>query len=208
MPEQWINNYVLLFGKKEKLSLTKKLQFMEVIKTGIKDLLIIKPQVFEDDRGYFFESFNDEKFRESGIDANFVQDNESQSMKHVLRGLHFQKPPYAQGKLVRVMHGSVLDVAVDLRKGSPSYGKSKSIILTGNEKRMLWIPEGFAHGFVTLEDNTVFFYKCTNFYNKSSEGSIRWNDPDLGINWGEIKNPVLSEKDKVAPFFRDFKSPF
>lgn len=181
---------------------------MEVVETGIKDLLIIKPQVFEDGRGYFFESFNDEKFREVGIDANFVQDNESRSMKHVLRGLHFQKPPYAQGKLVRVMHGSVLDVAVDLRKGSPTYGKSKSIILTGKDKRMLWIPEGFAHGFVTLENNTVFFYKCTNLYNKSSEGSLRWNDPDLGIDWGDIKNPVLSGKDKVAPFFRDFERPF
>jgi len=181
---------------------------MEVVETGIKNLLIIKPKVFEDDRGYFFESFNQEKFNDCGIDATFVQDNESRSMKHVLRGLHFQKPPFAQGKLVRVMHGSVLDVAVDLRKGSPTFGHSKSIQLSGKDKLMLWIPEGFAHGFVTLEYDTVFFYKCTGLYNKDSEGSIRWNDPDLDINWGKIDNPILSGKDEVAPFFRDFESPF
>ena len=181
---------------------------MEVVETGIKDLLVIKPRVFEDGRGYFFESFNKDMFQKNGVNATFVQDNESQSMKHVLRGLHFQKPPFAQGKLVRVMHGSVLDVAVDLRKGSPTYGKWKSILLTSKNKWILWIPEGFAHGFVTLEDHTVFFYKCTNFYNKGSEGSIRWDDPDMGINWGDVKNPVLSEKDKIAPFFRDFESPF
>jgi dTDP-4-dehydrorhamnose 3,5-epimerase len=181
---------------------------MEVVETGIHKLLIIKPKVFEDDRGYFFESFNKEKFRENGITANFVQDNESRSMKDVLRGLHFQKPPYAQGKLIRVIRGSVLDVAVDLRKGSPTFGKSKSIILSGKTRRMLWIPEGFAHGFITLEDDTVFFYKCTNLYNKESEGSVRWNDPDLAIDWGEIENPILSDKDKEAPFFRDFESPF
>ena len=181
---------------------------MEVVETGIKDLLIIKPRVFEDDRGYFFESFNQDIFQKNGVNATFVQDNESRSMKHVLRGLHFQKPPYAQGKLVRVMHGSVLDVAVDLRKGSPTYGQWKSILLTSTNKWILWMPEGFAHGFVTLEDYTVFFYKCTNFYSKVSEGSIRWNDPDIGINWGEINNPILSDKDKVAPFFRGFVSPF
>lgn len=181
---------------------------MEVVETGIKDLLIIKPRVFEDDRGYFFESFNQDIFQKHGVNATFVQDNESRSMKHVLRGLHFQKPPYAQGKLVRVMHGSVLDVAVDLRKGSPTYGQWKSILLTSTNKWILWIPEGFAHGFVTLEDYTVFFYKCTNFYSKVSEGSIRWNDPDVGIDWGEINNPILSDKDKDAPFFRDFESPF
>ncbi len=181
---------------------------MEVVETGINDLLLIKPKVFEDDRGYFFESFNDEKFRDFGINETFVQDNESRSMKHVLRGLHFQKPPYAQGKLVRVVRGSVLDVAVDLRKGSPTFGQWRSITLTGKDKWMLWIPIGFAHGFVTLEDDTVFFYKCTNLYNKDSEGTIRWDDPDLAIDWGEIINPVLSEKDVAAPLFRDFVSPF
>ncbi len=180
---------------------------MEIIKTEIQDLLIIKPQVFEDDRGYFFESFNQEKFLTHGIDVKFVQDNESRSMKNVLRGLHFQKHPYAQGKLVRVMHGSVLDVAVDLRKDSSTYGKWASIVLSDKNKWMYWIPQGFAHGFLTLEDNTVFFYKCTNVYNKTSEGSIRWNDPDLNINW-DVDNPILSEKDIVAPLFKDFDSPF
>ncbi|MFP4470601.1 MAG: dTDP-4-dehydrorhamnose 3,5-epimerase [Bacteroidales bacterium] len=181
---------------------------MEIIKTDIKDLLIIKPRVFEDDRGYFFESYNREKFLAHGIDVTFVQDNESRSVKNVLRGLHFQNPPYSQGKLVRVMRGSVLDVAVDLRKDSPTYGKWASIVLSAKNKWMYWVPEGFAHGFRTLEDDTVFFYKCTNIYNKESEGSIAWNDPDLNIDWGQGEMPVLSEKDQQAPRFRDFVSTF
>jgi dTDP-4-dehydrorhamnose 3,5-epimerase len=180
---------------------------MEIIKSEIPDVLIIKPDVFQDERGYFFESFNAEKFREYGIDAYFVQDNESKSEKGVLRGLHFQGPPYAQGKLVRVMKGSVLDVAVDLRHDSAYFGRSVSIILSESNKWMYWIPEGFAHGFITLEDNTVFFYKCTNFYDKASEGSIRWNDPDLNIDWGN-EHPILSEKDQNAPFLKDFKKTF
>lgn len=180
---------------------------MEIIETKIPDLYIVKPMVFEDHRGYFFESYNKEKFLQKGIDQNFVQDNESKSMKGVLRGLHFQKPPYAQGKLVRVMKGAVLDVAVDIRKNSPTYGQWASIELTESNKWMYWVPPGFAHGFVTLEDNTVFFYKCTNVYNKESEGSILWNDPDLQINWG-ISDPLLSDKDKVSPLFRNFVSPF
>lgn len=181
---------------------------MEIVETGIKDLVIIKPNVFEDDRGYFFESYNKIKFLEKGIDVNFVQDNESRSMKNVLRGLHFQKPPFTQGKLVRVMRGSVLDVAVDLRKNSPTYGKWASIVLSDKNKWMYWVPAGFAHGFMTLEDNTVFFYKCTNIYNKDSEGSLLWNDPDLKIDWGGDISPILSGKDKVAPSFKDFDSPF
>ena len=180
---------------------------MEIIKSAIPDVLIIKPDVFQDERGYFFESFNEEKFRAYGIDAKFIQDNESKSQKGVLRGLHFQNPPYAQGKLVRVMKGSVLDVAVDLRRESPYFGKWVSIVLSESNKWMYWIPEGFAHGFMTLEDNTVFFYKCTHFYNKSSEGSIRWNDPDLKIDWGSDA-PILSEKDQNAPFLKDFKGNF
>lgn len=180
---------------------------MQIIETEIPDLLIIKPQVFEDDRGYFFESYNLEKFVNAGIDVNFVQDNESKSMKNVLRGLHFQAPPFAQGKLVRVMRGAVLDVAVDLRKESPTYGKWASIVLTESNKFMYWIPAGMAHGFLTLEDNTVFFYKCTNVYSKPSEGSIRWNDPSLGIKWG-IENPILSAKDQTAPLFELFTTPF
>ncbi len=180
---------------------------MEIIKTKIPDLLIVKPAVFEDKRGYFFESYNKEKFLGQGVDQNFVQDNESKSMKGVLRGLHFQAPPFAQGKLVRVMKGAVLDVAVDIRKNSPTYGQWASIELTESNKMMYWVPPGFAHGFVTLEDNTVFFYKCTNMYNKASEGSIRWNDPDLNIDWG-VADPILSEKDQVSPLFKDFVSPF
>jgi len=180
---------------------------MEIIKTKIPDLLIIKPSVFKDDRGYFFESYNKGKFIEQGIDQNFVQDNESKSMKGVLRGLHFQKPPFAQGKLVRVMKGAVLDVAVDLRRKSSTYGQWASIELTEDNKFMYWIPPGFAHGFVTLEDDTVFFYKCTNMYNKESESSIRWNDPSLNIHWG-IDSPILSEKDKKSPLFQGFISPF
>jgi len=180
---------------------------MDIIKTPLQGLLIIKPDVFEDERGYFFESFNYSKFQDLGMDIRFLQDNESKSRKGVLRGLHFQSPPFAQGKLVRVMQGSVLDVAVDIRKNSPTYGKWESIILSGRNKWMYWIPEGFAHGFVTLEDDTIFFYKCTNVYNKGSEGSILWNDPDLNINWN-IKDPVISDKDRNSPVFRDFHSPF
>lgn len=180
---------------------------MKIIKTEIPDLLIIKPDVFEDQRGYFFESYNRQKFVASDIPYTFVQDNESKSQKGVLRGLHFQNPPYAQGKLVRVMKGAVQDVAVDIRKDSPTYGKWASFELSEQNKMMYWIPPGMAHGFVTLEDDTVFFYKCTNLYNKRSEGSIRWNDPDLNVNW-QIKDPILSIKDQKAPFFRDFKSNF
>ncbi|PIQ27445.1 MAG: dTDP-4-dehydrorhamnose 3,5-epimerase [Bacteroidetes bacterium CG18_big_fil_WC_8_21_14_2_50_41_14] len=180
---------------------------MEIIKTNIPDLYIVKPTVFEDHRGYFFESYNKEVFLRHGIDQNFVQDNESKSQKNVLRGLHFQKPPFAQGKLVRVIRGSVLDVAVDIRKSSPTYGKWASIELTQENKWMYWVPPGFAHGFITLEDNTTFFYKCTNMYNKESEGSILWNDPDLNIDW-KISQPILSEKDIIAPLFKDFISPF
>ena len=180
---------------------------MEIVKTKIPDLYIIKPRVFEDNRGYFFESYNKNAFLQSGIDQNFVQDNESKSSKGVLRGLHFQKTPFAQGKLVRVMQGAVLDVAVDLRKASPTYGEWVAVELNHDNKWMYWIPPGFAHGFVTLEDNTVFFYKCTNVYNKESEGSILWNDPDLNIDW-KISNPILSEKDLHSPLFKDFISPF
>jgi len=180
---------------------------MEVIKTAIPDLYIVKPNVFEDHRGYFFESYNKENFLRNGIDQNFVQDNESKSAKGVLRGLHFQKPPFAQGKLVRVMRGSVLDVAVDIRINSPTYGQWASVELTQDNKWMYWVPPGFAHGFVTLEDNTVFFYKCTNVYNKDSEGSILWNDPNLNIDW-KVENPILSDKDQTSPLFKDFVSPF
>ncbi len=180
---------------------------MEIVKTPIEGLLVIKPNVFEDERGYFFESYNREIFLKHGLDLNFVQDNESKSKKGVLRGMHFQNPPFAQGKLVRVVRGAVLDVAVDIRKGSPTYGKWHSVMLSGDNKQMYWIPAGFAHGFLTLEDETVFFYKCTNVYNKEAEGCIRWNDPDLAIDWG-TGSPVISDRDGNAPFFKDFKSDF
>lgn len=180
---------------------------MEIVKTKIADLYIIKPRVFEDHRGYFFESYNKQEFIRLGIDKNFVQDNESMSDKGVLRGLHFQKPPFDQGKLVRVMQGAVLDIAVDIRKSSPTYGEWVAVELTQNNKWMYWIPPGFAHGFVSLQDNTVFFYKCTNIYNSESEGSILWNDPTLAIDWN-IENPTLTEKDMNSPLFKDFDSPF
>ena len=190
-----------------RLSLKFKAKNMELIKTSIDGLLIIKPDVFKDERGYFFESYNKERFAKAGLNMDFVQDNESKSDKGVLRGLHFQKPPYAQGKLVRVIKGSVMDVAVDLRKESPTYGKWESVVLTEENKLQFWIPEGFAHGFVTLEDDTIFAYKCTNVYNKESEGSLLWNDPDINIEWN-IENPILSEKDKISPLFKNFETPF
>jgi dTDP-4-dehydrorhamnose 3,5-epimerase len=180
---------------------------MEIIKTELEGLLIIKPAVFEDERGYFFESYNREKFKEAGIDMKFVQDNESKSKKGVIRGLHLQAPPFEQGKLVRVMRGSVLDVAVDIRKNSPTYGKWASIELSGQNKWMYWVPPGFAHGFATLEDETIFFYKCTNVFNKDAERCFYWNDPDINIEWG-IQDPVVSSRDSLAPRFRDFVSPF
>jgi dTDP-4-dehydrorhamnose 3,5-epimerase len=180
---------------------------MEIIKTGPEGLLLIKPDIFRDDRGYFFESFNAGKFSKEGLEVKFLQDNESSSKKGVVRGLHFQIPPYEQAKLVRVVKGAALDVAVDLRKASPTYGKWTSVLLTGDNKWMFWIPAGFAHGFATLEDDTVFFYKCTQVYNKEAERSILWNDPDINIDWGVAK-PVISEKDKLASGFRQFLSPF
>jgi dTDP-4-dehydrorhamnose 3,5-epimerase len=167
---------------------------MKKISTKLQGLVLIQPDVFPDSRGYFFESFQEEKFRAFGIDARFVQDNESLSQKGVLRGLHFQRPPFAQGKLVRVVTGAVMDVAVDIRKGSPTYGQWVKAELSASNKLMMYIPEGFAHGFLVLEDNTIFQYKCTNYYNRESEGGIIWNDPDLNIDWG-VDNPIVSEKD-------------
>ena len=181
---------------------------MELIKTKIQDLYIIKPDVFEDERGYFFESFNKEKFKALGLDTDFVQDNESKSQKNVLRGLHFQNPPFAQGKLVRVVKGAVLDVAVDLRSKSATYGQWEAVELSEENKLMYWIPPGFAHGFLTLRDDTVFTYKCTNIYNKQSEGSILWNDHSLNIDWNLNQKPILSQKDKESPIFSDFISLF
>jgi dTDP-4-dehydrorhamnose 3,5-epimerase len=180
---------------------------MEIIETKLKGVRVIKPRVFEDARGYFLESYNRNVFAEAGLNMDFVQDNQSLSQKGVLRGLHFQNQPYAQGKLVRVITGAVLDVAVDIRKNSPTYGQWFGLELTEKNKWMMYIPEGFAHGFATLEDNTVFSYKCTNFYNKASEDCILWNDPDLAINW-HLKDPLLSEKDLQGKKMKDFVSLF
>lgn len=180
---------------------------MNILKTVLSGLLIIDPKVFEDERGYFFESYNTDLFRSCGIDADFAQDNESRSAKGVLRGLHFQEPPFEQGKLIRVARGTVIDVSVDIRKDSPTYGKWAAFELSELNKRMLWIPPGFAHGFVSLEDDTIFIYKCTNVYDRDSENSIRWNDPELNIDWG-IENPIISDKDSKAPLFMELESPF
>lgn len=182
-----------------------KIKIMNIRETGIDGLLLIEPKVFGDERGYFFEVFSERDFRkETGLDIHFVQDNESMSSKGVLRGLHFQKTPYAQDKLVRVVSGSVQDVAVDLRSGSQTFGQYYSVVLDSVSKNMLFLPAGFAHGFLTLEDNTVFQYKCSRFYEPSSEASVRWNDPDIGIEWmlpGE--SYIISAKDQVAPFLKE-----
>jgi dTDP-4-dehydrorhamnose 3,5-epimerase len=181
---------------------------MEKIETGFEGLYLLKPRVFEDDRGHFFESFNQKNFNELvGGNIQFLQDNQSFSNKDVLRGLHFQKPPFEQGKLVRSITGSVLDIVVDIRKNSATYGQHYGATLSAENKHLLWIPPGFAHGFLCLEDGTVFNYKCTNYYDKASEDSLLWNDSDLDIDW-KVANPILSEKDEQANQFKDFASPF
>lgn len=182
---------------------------MNFLETEIKDLFIIEPKIWKDDRGYFFESYNKQSFEDAGIDVNFVQDNQSLSQKGTLRGLHAQANPFAQGKLVRVIQGTVLDIAVDIRKGSDTYGKYEAVELSGENNRMLWIPPGFLHGFVTLEDNTIFAYKVSGLYNKSSEFGVIWNDPELKIDWGiSVDQIILSEKDKTLPLFRDINASF
>ena len=179
---------------------------MNIIKTNFKDLLIIEPRVFKDTRGYFLESYRKEKLNQF-IAIDFVQDNESCSEKNVLRGLHFQNPPFSQAKLIRVIQGVILDVVVDLRKNSETYGQHFDIELNQTNKTQLFIPVGFAHGFVTLTDETIINYKCSEFYNPKSEVSLLWNDQQLNINW-PVKNPILSEKDKNGLIFNNFSSPF
>ena len=175
-------------------------------KTNIEDIILLTPRVYEDERGYFMESYNQKKV-EILIKDRFVQDNESESHKNVLRGLHFQLPPHAQSKLIRVIKGSILDIAVDLRKDSSTYGKHFKHILSGENKKQLYIPVGFAHGFLSLEDNTILNYKCSDYYNANNEASILWNDPNLAIDWG-IDNPILAEKDQLAQNFITFENPF
>lgn len=182
---------------------------MEVIETAIKGLLIIKPRIFNDDRGYFYESYNKDKFTEAGIDVAFVQDNQSFSHRGAIRGLHGQANPFAQSKLVRVINGRVLDVAVDIRKGSPTYGEYVSIELSSDNKLQFWIPAGFLHGFSTLENETIFTYKVNNYYDKASEIGVLWNDASLKIDWGISPEEVLlSPKDELLPGFDLFRSPF
>lgn len=174
---------------------------MEFRKTSIEGLIEVLPRIFGDERGYFLESYHKEAFSENGIPFDFVQDNQSLSSAGVLRGLHFQREPHSQGKLVRVIMGKALDVAVDLRPGSPTFGKHEKFLLDAKTQNMVYIPTGFAHGFLALEQ-CLFTYKCTSFYNKASEGGIIWNDPDLGIDWG-IENPNISQKDLELPQFKD-----
>lgn len=178
---------------------------MAIIKTDIEGVFIIEPKIFGDERGYFYESYNKERFEEeTGIVTNFVQDNQSKSSYGVLRGLHFQKPPHAQSKLVRVVKGTVLDVAVDIRKGSPTFGKHVAVELTENNHLQFFIPRGFAHGFVVLSEEAIFQYKCDNLYAPESEGSIIWNDPDINIDWKvDADKIILSEKDKHHPCLKD-----
>ena len=182
---------------------------MKFIKTAIQDVYIIEPSVFGDDRGYFLESFNLEKFYKNVYPVKFIQDNESKSSKGVLRGLHFQKPPFHQAKLVRCIEGRVMDVAVDIRKGSSTYGKHVAVELSGENKRQLFVPRGFAHGFSVLSDSAVFAYKVDNSYAPASDSGIRYDDKELNIDWGLTEDEVqLSGKDKNLAFFRDLDSPF
>lgn len=182
---------------------------MTIIPTDIEGAVIIEPRVFSDARGHFFESFSQYQFEEQVCRTRFVQDNQSKSGYGVLRGLHFQHPPYAQSKLVRVVQGKVLDVAVDIRVGSPTFGKYAAVELSDENFRQFFIPQGFAHGFVVLSEGVIFQYKCDNYYHPASEGAIRWDDPDLAIDWQLSANRlILSEKDKNQPLFRELQSSF
>ena len=177
---------------------------MNFIKTAIEGVMIVEPRVFEDERGYFFESYNEAEFVKNGIANKFVQDNQSKSSYGVIRGLHAQLGEHAQAKLVRVLQGKVLDVAVDMREGSPTFGKYVAVELSDENKRQLFIPRGFYHGFAVLSETAVFAYKCDNVYNKASEGGIRFDDADIGVDWKiNPKDAILSEKDKNAPLLKD-----
>ncbi|MFZ2975113.1 MAG: dTDP-4-dehydrorhamnose 3,5-epimerase [Candidatus Moraniibacteriota bacterium] len=181
---------------------------MEFIKTTLKDAYVIKPQVFGDNRGFFLESYSKKKFEQEGIGAEFVQDNHSKSEKKgTLRGLHFQLPPYAQAKLIRVVKGKILDVILDLRHDSETFGQWEAFELSAENFQMLFVPQGFAHGLMTLEDNTEVLYKADNFYEPTHEGGIAWNDPDLKINW-PLENPILSDRDGKWPNFKNLDNPF
>ncbi|PWB21706.1 dTDP-4-dehydrorhamnose 3,5-epimerase [Flavobacterium sp. HTF] len=182
---------------------------MNIVKTFIKDLIIVEPTVFGDERGYFFESYSKTKFLDLGIDIDFVQDNQSFSKKGTLRGLHYQNPPFAQTKLIRVLDGEIIDIAVDLRKKSPTYGKVFTILLSAENKKQLLVPQGFAHGFSVITETASIMYKCDQFYNKASEGGIKYDDPSLNIDWGmDLEKAIVSEKDQILPFIEDCNSLF
>ena len=182
---------------------------MEVIKTAIEGLIIIEPKIFKDSRGYFFESFSQREFEEKVRKVNFVQDNESMSSYGVMRGLHFQRPPFSQSKLVRCVKGQVVDVAVDIRKGSPTYGQHVAVLLTEDNHRQFFIPQGFAHGFAVLSETAVFQYKCDNFYHPEADGGISILDETLGIDWGlAMKEAIVSEKDAKHVKLAEFETPF
>lgn len=182
---------------------------MKIEKTFIEDLIIIEPNVFGDERGYFFEAYSKVKLEEQAINIDFVQDNQSFSKRGTLRGLHYQNPPFAQTKLVRVLEGKIIDVAVDLRTGSPTYGKSFSILLSSENKKQLLVPQGFAHGFSVVSETASVLYKCDQFYNKASEGGIKYDDPSLNIDWGmNLDEAIVSEKDQILPFINDCNSLF
>lgn len=177
---------------------------MEISKTEIDGLLVIVPKAFSDDRGFFMETYNRDRYEQAGISESFVQDNVSVSKKGTLRGLHYQAPPFAQGKLVQVLHGTALDIAVDIRSGSPTFGKHVAIELSAENKKQFWIPAGFAHGFVALEDDTIFSYKCTNVYSPEHDRGILWSDPQIGIEWPFAESELLiSDKDKKHPLLAD-----
>ena len=180
---------------------------MEIEEKEINGLIEIFPKVFGDQRGFFLETYNEVRYQDVINNCHFVQDNFSSSNKGVLRGLHLQLPPYSQGKLVQVIAGSAIDVAVDLRKNSKTFGQHVSVFLSSEKRNQFWIPEGFAHGFLALEDNTIFSYKCTNYYNPKSEVTILWNDRNLQIDW-QIENPIISPKDQEGVLFKDFQTPF
>ncbi len=182
---------------------------MTIETTPFHDLIIIQPTVLEDARGYFMESYNQQKLEEAGIITPFVQDNQSFSKRGTLRGLHYQNPPYAQTKLVRVLQGEIMDVVVDLRKDSSTYGQYHRLILSAENKKQLLIPQGFAHGFSVISETATVLYKCDQFYNKASEGGIRFDDPDLNIDWGiDLKAAIVSEKDQILPLFKECNSGF
>lgn len=183
---------------------------MKIIKTDIEGVVIIEPRLFKDERGYFFEAFSERKFAElTGINTRFVQDNESRSTEGVVRGLHFQLPPFAQSKLVRVVRGTILDVAIDIRRGSPTFGKYVAVELSEHNHRQLFIPRGFAHGFSVLEGDAIVEYKCDNYYAPEAEGAIRWNDPVLAIDWHVVKErAIVSAKDQANPMFEECNALF